>query len=64
LLIGVLVDTRWIVIFGKAKCWILLENIQHKILAFGVWDAKNGLYKLKASTLHKFQHKPLSLFYN
>jgi hypothetical protein len=64
LLIGVLVYMGRIIIFGKATCWILLNKIPHKILAFGVRDAKNGLSKLKVSTLHKFQHKPLSLFYN
>jgi hypothetical protein len=51
-----------IAVFGKAKCWILLANIPHKALAFGVQDAENGSYKLEASTLHKLQHKSLSLF--
>jgi hypothetical protein len=59
--IGPLVDMGCIVVFGKAKCWILSTNISNKILTFGVQDAKNGLYKLEISTFHKLQHKPPSL---
>jgi len=62
--IGALVDMGCIVVSGKAKCWILSTNISNKVLTFGVRDAKNGLYKLEASTLHKLQHKPPSLCLN
>ncbi len=59
--IGALVDMGCIVVFGKAKCWILPTNISNKVLTFGVRDVENGLYKLEASALHKPQHKPPSL---
>lgn len=42
--IGALVDMGCIIVFGKAKCWILLTNISNKVLTFGVQDVENGLF--------------------
>jgi hypothetical protein len=36
LLVRALVDMGCIVVFGKAKCWILSTNISNKVLTFGV----------------------------
>jgi len=43
--VGALTDKGGVVVFAKTKCW-LLDNLRNKnIIAAGIRDPANGLYK-------------------
>jgi hypothetical protein len=46
LLVGVITNWRCLVIFGQNFCWIIVAKQPCKVLAKGIKDFTNGLYKL------------------
>jgi hypothetical protein len=47
--VGCLTDVGHIVAFSDDRCWILNNTSKKRVLATGVQDCKNGLYKVTSS---------------